>query len=284
MRELVIGICQLRSEIGTADYDPRPANLARALETIEQTAGQGAKLVVFGEIFLNGYETNEYTPLYAVAEDAGDPWVERLIEAAARHDIHLIMGASTHKGTFPGDAYNSALLIGPDGLIGVYSKTHVAAFAIDDKVAAEKAWWSPGTEIPVFETPLGRIGIEICYDNSFPEVARTLTLKGAELIVNISAAVCGFEDHWTNYLYVRSTENAVWFLHVSVVGKQKNFECFGGSRLYTPSGDVVFEAPRGEEAVDVATADLDQLLITRGAMHPFYNRSPTLYEPIAQGR
>ncbi len=104
--------------------------------------------------------------------------------------MHIIMGASTHKGTFPGQCYNSALLIAPQGLIGVYSKTHVASFGVDGMVAAEKAWWSPGSDMPVFETALGRIGIEICYDNSFPEVARTLTLKGAEIIVNISAAVC----------------------------------------------------------------------------------------------
>jgi predicted amidohydrolase len=192
------------------------------------------------------------------------------------------MGASTHKGTFPGQSYNSALLLGPEGLVGVYSKTHVAAFAIDDMVAAEKAWWSPGTDIPVFTTPIGRIGIEICYDNSFPEVARTLTLKGAEIIVNISAAVCGFEDHWTSHLYVRSAENAIWFLHVSVVGKQRNFECFGGSRLFNPRGEVVFEAARGEEAVAVTTADLDDLLTVRGQLAPFYNRNPRLYAAITE--
>jgi predicted amidohydrolase len=187
-------------------------------------------------------------------------------------------------GSYPGDVYNSALLIGPPGLVGVYRKTHVAAFAVDGMVAAEKAWWSPGTDIPVFETPLGRIGIEICYDNSFPEVARTLTLKGAELIVNISAALCGFEDHWTSSLYVRSTENAVWFLHVSVVGKQRDFECFGGSRLLTPFGEVVFEAPRGEEAVLVTTADMDMLYAARGKMHPFSNRNPALYGVITEAR
>jgi predicted amidohydrolase len=282
MRELTIGICQLESAIGTAEYDPRPTNLGRALEAIEATASQGAKLIVFGEVFLNGYETNEYTPKYAIAETDDDPYVKRLIEEAGARDVHIIIGASSHKDPYPGDAYNSALLIGPQGLVGVYSKTHIAAFAVDGKVVAEKAWWSPGTDIPVFETPLGRIGIEICYDNSFPEVSRTLTLKGAELIVNISAALCGFEDHWTSSLYVRSTENAVWFLHVSIVGKQRDFELFGGSRLLTPNGEVVFEAPRGEEAVLVTTADLDALYETRERTHPFANRNPALYGVITQ--
>ena len=280
MRELAIGICQLRSEIGRDDYDPRPANLERALEAIATTADAGARLIVFGEIFLNGYETNELTPRYAVAESSDDPWVARLVEEAGARDVHIIMGASTHKGSFPGQCYNSALLIGPEGLIGVYSKTHVASFGVDGMVAAEKAWWSPGSELPVFDTALGRIGIEICYDNSFPEVARTLTLKGAEIIVNISAAVCGFEDHWTQHLYVRSTENVIWFLHVSVVGKQRNFECFGGSRLFNPKGEVVFEAARGEEAIAVTTADLDELFTARGQMAPFYNRNPELYAAI----
>jgi len=282
MRTLPIGICQLASEIGAADHDPRPANLDRALEAIEATAKDGAKLVVFGEIFLNGYETNEFTPLYTVAESDDDPYVKRLVEAASEHGVHVIMGASTRRSSYPGDSYNSALLIGPDGLIGVYNKTHVAAFAVDGKVAAEKAWWSPGKDLPVFDTGLGRIGIEICYDNSFPEVTRTLTLKGAELVVNISAAVCGFEDDWSNRLYVRSSENLVWFLHVSVVGKQRNFELFGGSRLYNPFGEVVFEAARGEEAVAVTEADLDLLYHARGRMHPFANRNPALYTVIAE--
>lgn len=282
MRELAIGICQLTSEIGTADYDPRPANLEKALRAIAETAEQGAKLVVFGEIYLNGYETNEHTPLYALGESDADPYVSRLADAAREHDVHIIMGASTHKGAFPGQSYNSALLIGPEGLVGVYSKTHVASFAFDGRVAAEKAWWCPGTDIPVFETPLGRIGIEICYDNSFPEVARTLTLKGAELIVNISAAVAGFEDHWTQHLYVRSTENVIWFLHVSLVGLQKDFECFGWSRLFSPKGEVVFEAPHGEEAVAVARLDFDELYRARGQMAPFYNRNPALYRVIAE--
>ena len=100
---------------------------------------QGAKLVVFGEIFLNGYETNDHTSRWAVAERADDPWVAQLIEEAAKHDVHLIMGASTHKGTFPGQSYNTALLIAPDGLVGAYNKTHVASFAVGDVVAAEKA-------------------------------------------------------------------------------------------------------------------------------------------------
>ncbi|MEY2452851.1 MAG: 5-aminopentanamidase [Acidimicrobiaceae bacterium] len=284
VNEVPIGICQLESRIGTEDYDPRPDNLAHALDAIATADDQGAKIMVFGEIMLNGYESGPYTPKYAVAESEHDPFVAPLVREARERDVYIIMGATTHKGAFPGDCYNSALVIGPEGLLGVYSKTHVAAFIVDGgaKLAAEKVWWSPGNELPVFDTRYGRIGIEICYDNWFPEVARTLTLKGAELIINVSAAVCGFEDGWGRFLATRSLENCVPFLHVSVVGKQKDFELFGGSRLFSPTGDLVFEAPRGEEAVLTTTLDRSLIFAARGAYHPFYNRNPALYEEVTK--
>jgi predicted amidohydrolase len=281
MDAIPIGICQLKSEIGHEDYDPRPANYDHATRAIEEASAQGAKLLVFGEIFLNGYESGAVGHQYAVAERDDDPWVEALTKEARTRDIHILMGATTHKGTFPGDLYNSVLLIGPTGLLGVYSKTHVAAFTFNGgRVASEKVYWSPGFELPVFDTPLGRIGVEICYDIHFPEVARTLALKGAELIVNVSAAVCGFEEFWDHMLYARSVENSVWYLHVSVVGHQKEFELFGGSRLFSPFGKVVAEAPRGEEAIVVTAAGKRTLIEARGTLHTFHNRNPGLYSPI----
>jgi len=281
VNEISIGICQLGSDIGREDYDPRPANFERALAAMDTATADGAKLLVFGEVYLNGYETGALGHKYVVAEREDDPWVEQLIEEARSRDIHILMGATTHKGSFPGDLYNSVLVIGPSGLIGVYSKTHVAAFTFDGgRVAAEKAYWSPGFELPVFDTPLGRIGVEICYDIMFPEVARTLALKGAELIVNVSAAVCGFEETWDHLLFARSVENSVWYLHVSVVGLQKDFELFGGSRLFSPSGETIAEAPRREEAVLVTSVSRAALLEARGTTHTFYNRNPRLYAPI----
>lgn len=285
MSEMRIGICQLRSEIAGEDYDPRPDNLERATEAIASVAAQGAELVVFGEIYLNGYESGKFTPRYAVAERADDPFVEPLIAAAREYGVYVIMGATTRKGPFPGDVFNSALVIGPEGLVGVYNKAHVAAFRVDDeRVAAEKAWWSPGFDLPVFDTALGRIGIEICYDVWFPEVARTLTLKGAELIVNVSASVSGFEESWDHMLYVRSRENAVPYLHVSVVGTQRDFHMVGWSRLFSPLGDVLAELPHDEEAVTTVSLDRELLYAARGALHPFHNRNPAIYAEIARPR
>jgi len=285
MDEIRIGVCQLESEIGSEEYDPRPANMAHAREAIDEAAAEGAQLLVFGEIYLNGYESGTVGHRYAVAERDDDPYVAELIEIARDKDVHMLMGATTHKGTFPGDLYNSVLVIGPAGLLGTYNKAHVAAFSFDNgRLAAEKVWWSPGFDLPVFETPIGRIGVEICYDIWFPEVARTLTLKGAELIVNVSAAVCGFETSWDHMLYARSLENVVWYLHVSVVGRQKDFELFGGSRLFSPMGEVVAEAKRGEEQVLICSASRSKLIEARGTLHPFYNRNPELYSAVTESK
>lgn len=278
-----IGVCQLESKVGEEGYDPRPDNLDRAMAAIAEATDKGAQLLVFGEIFLNGYESQEFTPDYAVAEDADDPFVKPLVNEAKKRDITILMGATTHKGVFPGDVYNSVLVIGPGELIGTYSKTHVAAFVFEgSRRAGEKLWWSPGQSIDVWDTPVGRIGVEICYDIWFPEVARTLTLKGAELVVNVSAAVCGFEEAWDHILYTRSLENTVPYLHVSVVGKQKEFELFGGSRLFSAGGLVKAEAPRNEEAVMVMEWDKADTRKVRGTLHPFYNRNPRLYGEITK--
>jgi predicted amidohydrolase len=279
MKDSVIAICQLPSDVGTEDYDPREANLARALKSVDEAAGQGAQMMVFGEAYLNGYESAESTWRYAVGETADDPFVGRLAEECAKRQVTVIMGATTHKGTFPGDVYNSALVIGPDGVLGTYSKTHVGSYVYaGDLLVKEKCYWSTGDSLPVFDTQIGKVGVEICYDVWFPEVARTLTLKGAELIINVSAALAGFEEFWDHMLYARSTENCVWYMHASVVGMQRGVELFGGSRLFDPFGKVVAEAPRGSEALQLARVSADELRRARGTLHPFANRKPALYE------
>lgn len=279
--DIPIGICQLASDWGQEERDPRPANLSRALEAISSAADRGARLLTFGEAYLTGYEARHLTQRFAVAERADDPFVAPLVECAAERDLVIVMGATTQSAR--GDVRNSALIIGREGLIGRYSKTHVAAFVFDgDRTACERAYWSPGDTLSVFETPVGRLGVEICYDVWFPEVARTLALRGAELIVNLSAVPRGFEQGWDHLLWVRSSENAIPYLHVSVVGRQRETEFVGGSRLFGPSGEVLAQAPLGRE--DVLTTVLDTRLTAeaRGLRHPFSARNPRLYGDLTQ--
>src|SRR5262249_52896636 len=234
-----VALVQSKSDLGTETHDPRPDNLERGLADIARAAGQGADLVVFGEMYLSGYRTDEWLHKWATVIDPPDNDVQALVRAAAQHKLHVIMGMGTFGGGIPGDVYNTALLVGPQGVIGAYRKTHVAAFPYSEGVAKERCFYSPGKELPVFDTPLGRLGIHICYDMSFPEVARVQALKGAELLINVSASAGGFEEYWDHGLFIRAAENCSWYMVCSVVGMQRGDRLFGGSRVVDPSGKVV---------------------------------------------
>jgi predicted amidohydrolase len=167
-----VALVQNESCCGTETQDPRDVNLARALEALGRAAEAGAQLVVFGEMYLSGYRTDEWLSKWATVIDPPDRHLQVLLDAARKHRVHVIMGMATFGAVMPGDIYNTALLVGPEGLVGAYRKCHVAAFPYSEGISTERCFYSPGRDLPVFDTPLGRIGIHICYDIAFPEVPR----------------------------------------------------------------------------------------------------------------
>jgi len=277
-----VALAQTRSDLGTETHDPRDANLQRGLAEIDRAAAAGADLVVFGEMFLSGYRTDEWLHKWASTIQPPDTHVAAVIEAAKRHQIHVIMGMGTFGPVMPGDVYNTALLVGPHGIIGAYRKTHVAAFTYFNGVATERCFYSPGKDLPVFETSLGRIGIHICYDMSFPEVARVQALKGADFLVNVSASAGGFEEYWEHGMFMRAAENCTWYMVCSVVGMQRNDRLFGGSRVVDPGGKVVAIGKFDEEDFVIADIDLEAQRTARATSHLFNTRQPEIYRAIAE--
>ncbi len=266
-----VALMQRKSDLGTETHDPRDSNLERALGDIERAASQGADLVVFGEMYLSGYRTDEWLHKWATVIDPPDRHVEKLVAAAAQHRLHVIMGMGTFGASMPGDVY-----------LGAYRKTHVAAFPYSEGISMERCFYSPGHDLPVFDTPLGRLGIHICYDMSFPEVPRTQALKGADILINVSASAGGFEEVWDHSLFVRAVENASWYMVCSVVGMQRGDRLFGGSRIVDPSGTVVAAGKFDEE--DDVIADIDPSLTraARSKSHYFSIRQPGIYAAITE--
>ena len=277
-----VALVQTESELGTETYDPRDANLKRALAEIDRAAAAGADLVVFGEMFLSGYRTDEWLHKWASTIQPPDRHVTAVIEAAERHRMHIIMGMGTFGPVMPGDVYNTALLVGPHGVIGAYRKTHVAAFTYFNGVATERCFYSPGKDLPVFDTAIGRIGIHICYDMSFPEVARVQALKGADFLVNVSASAGGFEEYWQHGMFMRAVENTTWYMVCSVVGMQRNDRLFGGSRVVDPSGKVIALGKFDEEDFVIADIDPEAQRAARASSHIFNTRQPEIYRAIAE--
>lgn len=277
-----VALAQCASALGDERTDPRDENLGRAEAALGAAAEAGARLVVFGELFLSGYRTDEWLHRWATSFDPPDSQVRRLLELARLHGVHVIVGAATRGRSVPGDLYNSAIVLGPGGVLGVYRKAHVAAFTDGARVMRERSFYVPGRDLPVIDTPLGRLGVHICYDVVYPEVARVQTLRGADLLVNLSAPSVGFEEYWRHMTYARAVENASWYVVSSAVGRQRDSDLFGGSRVVSPTGEVVAQGAYGAEDLVVADVDLGVTRRVRATTHRLSDRQPLLYGAVTE--
>jgi predicted amidohydrolase len=276
---------------GTYDVEK---SVEQHLRYIDEAVAGGAALVVFPECSLQGYPPDFQAskaaavlePFYASAETVdGGPNVARLVEHAKARGIHVIFGMN-EAGDRPGVVYNSMVLTGPGGVVGVFRKVHVGI--------TEQVFWRRGDDWPVFDTPLGRIGMLICYDKAWPETCRELTLRGADILVmstawSLSDPEAGDNDVWldqyTLYDRVRAAENGRWFVSSNFVGELGGLEFFGMSQIVDPLGRVV--ATTGTDRVGLVFADVDVAAGIRAACalgqgaYLVRDRRPETYKALA---
>lgn len=266
-----IGLAQLNSALGD-----NAANLRRAEEYIARAAAEQCDLVMFPELYLQGYRADELYAEAAVSETIPGPATERLCELAAAHDLYIVMGMGRREDSFPHLVYNSLCFVGPEGLLGYYDKVHLGTF----HPYMEGVYFAPGSRAPVFDTRFGRVSLQICYDSWFPELTRTYAVQGSVLNLVISAGPSGSEDSWKTMLRARSMENAFPSVYCNTVGQQKNFSFFGGSKIVNARGIVTTEAKLHEEDFVVGEADLDEAMRIRRHWLLFRERNPAVYAPL----
>jgi len=282
-RTVRVALCQAESNLGGDGVDPRPENLERALDFMRRAKADGAELLLFGEVYLNGYRSDAALREFSTTLMPPDRHVETLLQVARELNVWVAMGISRRATTAQGGIFNCAALFGPSGLVGSYDKVHLGTFPLrDGRVALEGAIWRPGREYKVFETPLGQIGLQICRDIRFPEASRVLALRGAELILNLSAAAEVRIGSWNYFTQARAAENLAWLAMTSVVGAQKDFRLFGGSRIVNPYGDVVARTKDDQEDLVVHEIDLDEVQAARVMSHVFDTRVPAAYAAITE--
>ncbi len=149
-------------------------NRSRMLELLAEAAEQGARLIVFPEMASSGYVWDSREEIAPFAEPVPGPTTDVFHAAAKRYGCYAVVGLP-ERDAITGAYYNSAVLIGPEGIVGTYRKTHL--------FAADPRWAREGTEeIPVFETSIGRIAMLICMDAMYFEPARIAALKRADII------------------------------------------------------------------------------------------------------
>jgi predicted amidohydrolase len=225
----------------------RARNLETAIRLIDEAADLGARLIGLPENFsymgpqegiLEGAETLEGPTLAAVRA------------AAKRRGVYVIAGSIAEKVADPRKTANTSALIGDDGaLLAAYRKIHLFDVNIPDGARyAESEVVAPGDQVIIAPTPLGRIGLSICYDLRFPELYRKLAGFGAQLI-SIPAAFTLFtgKDHWEVLLRARAIENLAYVMAPAQVGNHSaKRQTFGNAMVIDPWGVVLARCPDGE--------------------------------------
>jgi len=233
--------------------EDKEENLRRFEQATLKAKQQGADLVVFPELSLTGYVVRDQ--IYELAETVPGPAIQRMENLARNTGLHIIFGMPELSEKARATIYNTAVFIGPDGLIGKYRKMYLPTHSVFE----EKRHFRSGNQIAVFDTPLGKIGLCICYDIFFPEVARMVRLQGAELIVCISASPAVRRSYFEILTAARAIENTAFLAYVNLVGVEDGLQFWGGSRLVSPTGDLLAKAKYDEEdfvLCDVRYSDL----------------------------
>jgi predicted amidohydrolase len=260
-------------------FDDPAANQKTIVEWLQRAADAGARLVVLPECAHAGYMARNPQESAALAQPVPGPFSGALLEACSRLNVYAVVGMLERQGDV---VYNTALLAGPEGLLGRYHKSHLPVLGVD-------RFARPGDSLDVFETPIGSIGILVCYDMRFPEAPRVLALKGAELIVhptNWPRASSDFPDFVTK---AAARASGVFLVSCNRVGQERGADFLGRSQIIAPSGRPLSEADDHSEMMIQAELDLAQAHQKKVIHIPgefeldsFGDRRPELYSALVQ--
>jgi predicted amidohydrolase len=252
-------------------------NLAKILADFEAAARAGAKLVVFPECALSGYCYTSREEALPFTETVPGPSTEKIAALARQLNSTAVVGLLEREGDV---VYNSAAVIAPSGILGTHRKVHLLCLGID-------RYDAPGDKpFPVFETPRAKVGINICYDCSFPESGRVVKLKGAQVLA-IPTNWPLASDTYQHTPPVRASENHMNVIAADRVGEERGFRFAGHSQIVNFQGHVLAEAGETEETVlyaelDMAGADKNRVVRVPGEYEfdRMAARRPEMYGPI----
>ena len=218
-------------------------NVERALSLMDSA---GAELYVLPELFNTGYNFVDEREVSRLAETVSGLTFQSIADFARKKSCHVVYGFA-EKDT---KLYNSALLVGPSGSLGLYRKIHL--------YDRENLFFARGDRgFPVFDLPFGKIGIMICFDWIYPESARTLALKGAQLVAHPSNLVL---PHCPDAMVTRCLENRIFAATANRIGRENrggfDLTYIGKSELVSPRGEILERLSEDREEIAVVEIDL----------------------------
>lgn len=263
-------------KVGFVQFDPRFGEVDRNLDTAGRLIEEvEADLLVLPELFNTGYLFTSAMEVAALSEEIpGGKTTGFLAELAKRKGVHLLGGLCERDGS---RFYNSAVLVSPQGVMGTYRKVHL--------FFEEKLWFAPGEDgFPVFDIGVCKLGVMICFDWFFPESARVLALKGAQVIGHPANLVL---PYCQEAMKTRCLENRVFAVTCNRTGAErrggKSLSYTGKSQVVDVRSEVLLRAGGEGETTGVVTIDpaLADWKVLNAHNDLFKDRRPRFYKDIA---
>jgi len=271
-----VGAVQMDIAIGKNDQ-----NLHNILLRMKDAAANKAELVIFPECALQGYCFADRDEAWAVAEELSGPSCSHFATVAKESGIVAVIGFLEREGQ---NLYNSAVIVGPRGVHGVFRKVHLLHLGVDRFTTLGDI------PFPLFQAGDCRFGVNICFDCSFPESGRVLKLKGAQVLA-IPTNWPASSDSWEHTPKVRATENHIFVVAADRVGEERGFTFAGHSQIIDCEGHTLAEAGATEETIlyadiDPAMADKNRVIKIPGQYEfdRIASRRPEMYDVLIRGR
>jgi predicted amidohydrolase len=260
----------------TSKRENKSENLLKIEKLTLKAKQQEADLIIFPEMSLTGYVLLDQ--VYELAETIPGPATEKIEALAKKTGMHIVFGMPELSEKTQATVFNTAVFVGPQGLIGKYRKMYLPTHSVFE----EKRYFRPGYETAAFQTELGNIGLTICYDVFFPEVYRLTRLNGAQLIICISASPAVRRSYFEILTAARALENTAFLAYVNLAGVEDGLQFWGGSRLVGPTGDVLAKAKYDEEDFIVCEVDFGDLRTAETFIPTLRDLRPELFDRLKE--
>ncbi|MBU3916539.1 carbon-nitrogen hydrolase family protein [bacterium] len=273
----LLAICQIDIELGQISH-----NLEKVREQIYSASEEGARLVVFPELSLTGYSFDDGAGIDEVALTTDSAQLDMLSQLCRKQQLIAVIGFIEKSAT---GLYNTAGIFGAGDTIPCYRKVHLPATGVDRYLARGNLGF------PTFDLPFARVGINICYDQLFPESARSLAVQEARIVIVPACENQARHEMSDSLIRTRAYENRVFYIWANRVGSENDSFFDGSSRIVDPRGEIVSLAGSFEEEIiycDVEPSMADDKRAFENGESPeyqhnlFQDRSPQSYLPLVE--
>lgn len=269
MEKIRIALAQINSK-----RQNKKENLQKIEEFTKKARNQAADLIVFPELSLTGYVMRDQ--VYEQAETIPGPSSRTIERISRKNEIAIVFGMPELSKKAKATIFNTAVFVGTRGLIGKYRKMYLPTHSVFE----EKRYFRPGHQTVSLNTALGNIGLCICYDLFFPEVCRLTRLRGAQLIVVISASPAVRKNYFEVLTTARALENTAFLAYVNMVGVEDGLQFWGGSRLIGPTGELLAIAKYDQEDLVVCDLNYNDIRTAEPSVPTLRDLRPELFDEL----